>query len=113
MQLDYSLTNRLEEWVGGTYRITDDFCRLKIFTEKAQKALWHTYGKMVPLFAVIKLTPDEFDELKNMFWKSKELSGLYGPYRVKSFTLDTFMHRENDAEATEEELSYEFSWEDL
>jgi hypothetical protein len=116
MQVDYNLISGLEEWVGGTYRITHDFYRLIIHTEKAQKKLWHYFGKMAPLNSVIKLTEEELEEIRYFINCSKDfcagLVGLLGSYRVKAFTLDTFYNNE-DALATDDELKYEFEWANL
>lgn len=113
-QIDYELTQSLEEWVGGTYRIDEEFRRLVIHTEKAQKAIWHLFGKMVPLNAVIKLTEDDMKELRTIFWHNSgcKMIGTYGPYRVKSFTVMAFYGNE-DAVATEDELKYDYEWPDL
>ena len=82
-------------------------------TLSIQKAVWHLYKKMVPLDAKIKLTCEELDSIRNAFKDGEEhLNGLFGPYRVKAFTIDTFLKNE-DARATEEELSYEYEWCDL
>ena len=116
MQLDYELRNGLEEWVGGTYRITHDFYRLTIYTDKMQKKLWDYFGKMVPLNCVIKLSEEDFNEIHYRLnhWERfyRGLAGIYGSYRVKSFTLDTF-YGNQDAVATDDELSYEYEWVDL
>lgn len=117
MQLDYKLTIGLEEWVGGNYKITEDFYRLTIFTETIQKKLWHFFKKMVPLDCVIRLTKEEAEMFKSHIFNNIDnfamgIGGLIGSYRVKSFTLDTFYGNE-DAEATEEELSYDYEWSDL
>ena len=115
-QLDYDMTRGLEEWVGGTYRITDDFYRFKLFTDEGQLAMYHLTGKMIPLMTNIKLNAQEFSELREIIWNgsSENLSGLYGPYRVKAFTDDHFYDkRYEDAVATPEELDYEYEWSDL
>lgn len=114
MQLDYDLISGLEEWVGGTYKITDDFYRLIIYTENAQKAFWHIFGKIVPLNSMIKLTDDEISHIQSKLWTENghKLCGTYGSYRVKSFGLNAF-YDNDDAEATEEELSYDYEWSDL
>ena len=116
MQLDYDLRVGLEEWVGGTYRVTHDYYRLIVHTEKMQKGLWHCFGKMVPLDSPIMLNEEGFTELEHMLTHGKEfyagLGGLFGPYRVKSFTLNTFYSNE-DALATDDELKYEFEWANL
>lgn len=114
VKMDYGLDDELEEWVGGTYRIDKDFHRLTIYTEKAQKALWHMFGKMVPLNTKIKLDNEEADMLKNALWHDSDynLYGTYGAYRVKSFDVMAFYGTE-DATATEEELAYEYEWKDL
>ena len=116
MQLDYDLVKGLEEWVGGTYRITDDFYRFKLFTEKGQLAMYHLTGKMIPLMTNIKLTEEEFNDLRALLWNGggEKLSGLYGSYRVKAFTDEHFYNkRYEDAVATPEELDYEYGWSDL
>ena len=112
--LDYQLIENLEEWVDGTYRIDHDFRRLVIHTEKAQKALWHMFHKMVPLNSEIKLTKDEMNRVRSTFQEDKtyNLSGTYGARRVKSFTVSTFYGNE-DAVATEEELAYDYEWPEL
>ena len=114
MQLDYDLISGLEEWVGGTYKITNDFYRLIIHTENAQKAFWHIFKKMVPLNSVIKLTQNDISLIKSELWTENghKLCGVYGSYMVKSFGPDTFYGNE-DAEATEEELKYDYEWSDL
>ena len=116
MQLDYDLIKGLEEWVGGTYRITDDFYRFKLFTDEGQLAMYHLTGKMIPLMSTIKLNEAEFNELRELLWNgsSEHLNGIYGPYRVESFTLDTYYKgRDKDAVATPEELDYEYEWSEL
>lgn len=113
-KLDFQLIEDLEEWVDGTYRIDKDFHRLTIYTERAQKALWHLFGKMVPLNSRIKLSKEELNTLKTTLWSDKtyKLCGTYGGYRVNSFTVSTFYGKE-DAVATDEELAYESEWSDL
>ena len=113
-QIDYELIEDLEEWVGGAYRFDNDFCRLIVYTEKAQKVLWHLFGKMVPLNSRIKLTKEEMETMKTALWNNKiyKLCGIYGAYRVKSFDVFTFYGKE-DAVATDEELAYESEWSDL
>ena len=114
MELDYELISGMEEWAEGEYRITDDFYRLIIRTEKAQKAFWRIFGKMVPLDSVIKLEMNEMAQIKGALWSSNghKLCGTYGSYRVKSFGLDTFYGTE-DATASEDEKKYDFEWSDL
>lgn len=116
MKLDYDLVVGLEEWAGGTYRITDDFYRLIIYTDRMQKKLWRFFGKMVPLGCAIKLDRETVDELRRVMWYDKDfysgLCGTYHAYRVKAFTLDTFYGHE-DALATEDEINYEYEWSDL
>ena len=114
MQLDYDLISGLEEWVGGTYRITNDFYRLIIHTENAQKAFWHIFKKIVPLNSVIKLTRSEIFGIKSELWTENghKLCGVYGSYRVKSFGPNT-PYGVEDAEVDEEELKYDYEWPDL
>ena len=114
MQLDYDLINGLEEWVGGTYRITDDFYRFQVFTSKGQIEIYHLTGKMIPTMVKVKLNKDEFNDLKLLLWSDagNNLSGAYGSYRAKSFTSDIF-YGEKDAVATKEELNYDYEWSDL
>jgi len=116
MQLDYDLRVGLEEWVGGTYQITHDFYRLIIHTDEMQKKVWHYFGKIVPIDAVIKLEEEELDEIHYLLTHCEGfytgLAGSFGSYRVKAFTLNTFYNNE-DAVATDDELDYEFKWEEL
>ena len=69
MKKDYEIRNGLEEWIGGVCRITEGFRRLVVHTEKAQKALWRLFRKIVPLDAVVKLTPKEADRMRSWGWK--------------------------------------------
>lgn len=116
MQLDYDLRVGLEEWVGGTYRITHDYYRLIVHTEEMQKKLWHYFEKMVPLDCPIMLDEKGLTEIEYMLTHCKEfysgLAGLFGSYRVKAFTLNTF-YGNKDAVATDDELNYEYEWADL
>ena len=114
MKKDYEIRNGLEEWIGGVCRITEGFRRLVVHTEKAQKALWRLFRKIVPLDAVVKLTPKEADNLCRTLDEDivYGLRGECDTFRVKSFSPDAFMGLE-DAVATEEELSYEYEWKDL
>ena len=115
-QIDYILSEGLEEWVDGTYKITPDFYRLTIYTEKMQNKLLKFFDKMVPLKAKIKLEKDDVDKFRGYIMHNQEffqgIGGIIGSYRAKSFTLKTFYGTE-DALATEDELKYDYAWADL
>ena len=113
-EVDYEAFKGLEEWVGGGYHITDDYYRLIIHTERGQKAMWHLFKKMVPLDAKVKLTAEEMKNVHTAIMGSEErLFGAFGPYRVKSFNNDVFLHPAEDATATKDDLSYEYEWSEL
>ena len=45
MGLDYELIRGLEEWKDNQYQITDDFYRLKVFTERMARFLLDMYDE--------------------------------------------------------------------
>ena len=112
-KLDYNLISGLEEWKDGKYKITDDFYRLVICTEKIRDFLKEKVGKDVPLNAKIKLDKGEMIELHNLISNALKFCGMYGSYRVKAFDLDCFYTRDKDGLATEEELAYDYTWKEL
>lgn len=76
--------------------LIDDSYQLIIYTEEAQKVLWHIFGKMVPLDAHIKLTKEDMIAIHLVLSnKNNALCGIYGPCHI------------------EEEPDNEYEWTDL
>ena len=111
--VDYKLNSGLEEWENNSYKITDDFYRLEIGTEKVQKLLEEKTGKTVPLNKVICLDHEEMDMVRRIFRESGELCGSYGALRAKAFDTACFYERGKDGLATEEEVRYDHKWNEL
>lgn len=111
--VDYEIHWGLEEWVDDKYRTTDDFCRLEIGTEKMQEFLKEKFGKTVPLNSVISTTPEEMREIMDAIHEEKTLCGTFGSLRAKAFDIDCFYTKGKDGIATEEELNYDYKWNEL
>lgn len=112
-KLDYNLISGLEEWKDGKYKITKDFYRLVVFTDKMRGFLKEKTGKDVPLAAKIKLDKSEMIELHNLISSAYEFCGTYGSYRARAFDLDCFYIGDKDGLATEDELAYDYTWKEL
>ena len=94
-QLDYDICNGLYCWENGKYKAIDDFCRLKIFTERIQEFLEEKTGKKVPLLSEIELTKEELNEVRKCINEEKRFIGVYGTRRG------------------EDELHYDYKWNEL
>lgn len=113
MKLDYELIRGLEEWKDNGYKITEDFYRLKVFTERMAQFLHNETGKDIPVGSVIKLTYDEMRQLDQIIIGAKEFTGLFGAYRAKAFDLYCFYEEGKDGLATEDELKYDYIFNEL
>ena len=113
MGLDYELISGLEEWKDNQYKITDDFYRLKVFTERMAQFLLDKTGKDIPVGSVVKLTYDEVKELDRLINNAKGFIGLYGPYRVEAFDVLCFYNKGKDGLATEDEPKYDYIFNEL
>ena len=110
---DYDLIKGLEEWKDNQYKITDDFYRIKVYTDRMARFLHNETGKDIPVGSVIKLTRDELLRLHTMITESKKFIGLFGPYRVDAFDMDCFYVKGKDGLATEDELKYDYIFNEL
>ena len=113
MELDYDIKSGLEEWKDNTYKITDDFYNLKIYTNRIRNFLLEKTGKDIPIGSIIKLTKEEIELIKNLIWNEKKFYGLYGSYRVKAFDIDCFYIDGKDGLVTEDELKYDYTFNEL
>ena len=113
MRLDYVLIWGLEEWKDNTYKITEDFYRLKVFTERMARFLHNETGKDIPVGSVIKLTYDEMRRLDRIITGAKEFTGLFGAHRANAFDMDCFCEEGKDGLATEDELKYDYNFNEL
>lgn len=113
MRLDYELIRGLEEWKDNRYKFTGDFYRLKVFTERMARFLLYETGKEIPVGSVIKLTYDEMRRLDQIITGAKEFTGLFGSYRAEAFDLDCFYEEGKDGLATEDELKYDYNFNEL
>lgn len=112
-RLDYELIWGLEEWKDNRYKITEDFYRLKVYTERMARFLHNETGKDIPVGSVIKLTYDEMKQLNQLITEAKKFTGLFGAYRAKAFDLDCFYEEGKDGLATEDELKYDYIFNEL
>lgn len=112
-RLDYDIIDGLDERKNGMYRFTDDFHRLKIFTERMQEFLEEKTGKKVPLMSLIELTREESDSIRSLISEAKKFAGLYGAYRVKAFDVCKVGDFDKDCLVTEKELYCDYKWSDL
>ena len=94
-KLDYDICDGLYCWEDGKYKAIDDFCRLKIFTERIQEFLEEKTGKKVPLLSEIELTKEELNEVRKCINEEKRFVGVYGICRA------------------EDELHYDYKWNEL
>ena len=113
MIFDYELIRGLEEWKDNQYKFTDDFYRLKVYTERMAQFLLDKTGKNIPAGSVVKLTRDEVMELHTLISNAKTFIGLYGSYRVKAFDALCFYNKGKDGLATEDELKYDYIFNEL
>ena len=113
MRLDYALINGLEEWKDNQYKFTDDFYRIKVYTERMAQFLQEKTGKGVPAGSVIKLTRDELLRLRTMITESKKFTGSFGSYRVDAFDINCYYEEGKDGLATEDELKYDYIFNEL
>ena len=113
MRLDYELIRGLEEWKDNRYKITDDFYRLKVFTERMARFLLDKTGKDIPVGSVVKLSYDEVMELHRLINDARAFIGSYGPYRVEAFDVLCFYNKGKDGLATEDELKYDYVFNEL
>lgn len=111
--VDYEINDGLEEWKDNAYRLTKDYYRLEIGTEKVQKLLEEKTGKTVPLNKIIDLEKEEMEMVRKIFRDSKVLTGSYGPRRAEAFDMDCFYTKGKDGLATEEETKYDYKWSEL
>jgi NTP pyrophosphatase (non-canonical NTP hydrolase) len=111
-KIDYDIYDGLYEWKDERHKFTPDFYRLKIFTERMQEFLEEKTGKKVPLLSTIKLTKEELNEVRRLIKEEARFIGLYGAYsvKVKDILNPTLW---GDCLATEEELHYDYKWNEL
>ena len=113
MKLDYELICGLEEWKDNGYKITKDFYRLKVFTERMARFLHNETGKDIPVGSVGKLTYDEMRQLNQIITGAKKFIGLFGTHRANAFDLNCFYEEGKDGLATEDELKYDYIFNEL
>lgn len=113
MKLDYELIWGLEEWKDNQYKITDDFYRFKVYTDRMARFLYNETGKDIPAGSVGKLTYDEMRQLNQIITGAKKFTGLFGPYRVDAFDMNCFYEEGKDGLATEDELKYDYIFNEL
>lgn len=113
MRLDYEMIWGLEEWKDNGYKITKDFYRIKVFTDRMARFLQEKAGKDIPAGSVVKLTHDELLRLHTMITETKKFIGLFGPYRVDAFDMNCFYEEGKDGLATEDELKYDYIFNEL
>ena len=70
-------------------------------------------GKNIPAGSVVKLTYDEVMELHTLINDARTFVGLYGPYRAKAFDVVCFYNKGKDGLATEDELKYDYIFNEL
>jgi hypothetical protein len=76
---DYELIKGLEEWKDNQYKITDDFYRIKVYTDRMARFLQEKTGKDIPAGSVVKLTRDELLRLHTMITESKKIYRFIWP----------------------------------
>ena len=112
-RLDYDIIDGLDEWENGRFKFTDDFHRLRIFTERIQEFLEEKTGKKVPLMSLVELTKEESDSIRSIISEERRFIGLWGSYRAEAFSSRKVGEFDKDCLATEKELHCDYKWSDL
>lgn len=112
-RLDYDIIDGLDERKNGRFKFTDDFHRLRIFTERIQEFLEEKTGKKVPLMSLIELTKEESDSIRSLISEEHRFIGLLGSYRAEALNSRKVGEFDKDCLATEKELHCDYKWGDL
>ena len=112
-KLDYDITCGLEEWKDDGYKITEDFYRLKVYTERLRDFLEEKTGRRIPACSLIGLTAEELGVIRDLIWEERCFLGLYGPYRARAFDIECFHVKGKDGLATEDELRCDYKFSEL